>query len=402
MRDARPVFSDILGQLLEATETHLTVRARTGAVRVPLHEIARAKPVPPRRRFTPTESLEAAAARGWPARDQATLGDWLLRATDGWTQRANSALAIGSPDLPTPDAIDFVQQWYRQRSLIPALSIPVPLFQRLDDELERRGWTAMPTTQVMTVPLPALLTALSGHAADTSPTTSPAAAPPATQPSTAAPPTRAADTSPPSAATAPTQAADTSPPSAAAQPGQPNPASSTGQDAAGTSPAFSPSATAPSAASDGPSFAEDAPETAGSPGGRIELATEPSAEWLTAVAGRKGPLPDSARHVLTAVPNVRFAQWYDEQGTLLATARGCVADDESRWLGLSLIGVDERMRRRGLAQRLIAALAEWAVTLGARDAYLQVEQRNTAAVALYSRLGFTVHHIYSSRRLLTD
>ncbi|MER7275169.1 GNAT family N-acetyltransferase [Dactylosporangium sp. NPDC000244] len=351
-----------------------------------MHEIARAKPVPPRRRFTPTESLEAAAARGWPAREQATLGDWLLRATDGWTQRANSALAIGSPDLPTPDAIDFVQQWYRQRSLIPALSIPVPLFQRLDDELERRGWTAMPTTQVMTVSLPTLLTALSGHAADTSPTTSPAAAPPGTPPSAAAPPRQADDASP------------TTSPSAAAQPGQP--ASFTDQD--GTSPAISPSATTPSAASDGPSFAEDEPETAGSPGGRIELATEPSAEWLSAVAGRKGPLPDSARHVLTAVPNVRFAQWYDEQGTLLATARGCVADDESRWLGLSLIGVDERMRRRGLAQRLIAALAEWAVTLGARDAYLQVEQRNTAAVALYSRLGFTVHHIYSSRRLLTD
>ncbi|WP_433613658.1 GNAT family N-acetyltransferase [Dactylosporangium sp. CA-139114] len=328
-----------------------------------MHEIARAKPVPPRRRFTPTESLEAAAARGWPAREQANLGDWLLRATDGWTQRANSALAIGSPDLPTPDAIDFVQQWYRQRSLTPAFSIPVPLFQRLDDELERRGWTAMPMTQVMTVSLPHLLKALS----------------PASAPSE-----HAAGTVP------------TTPTSAAEPPGQPSPASSTGEATAGTSPAISPSATTPSTASQSPG--EASPTT----GGRVELATEPSAEWLAAIAGRKGPLPDSARHLLTAVPNVRFAQWYDEQGTLLATARGCVADDESRWLGLSVIGVDERLRRRGLAQRLIAALAEWAVTLGARDAYLQVEQRNTAAVALYSRLGFTVHHVYSSRRLLTD
>ncbi|WP_433083455.1 GNAT family N-acetyltransferase [Dactylosporangium sp. CA-052675] len=321
-----------------------------------MHEIARAKPVPPRRRFTPTESLEAAAAQGWPAREQANLGDWLLRATDGWTQRANSALAIGSPDLPTPDAIDFVQQWYRRRSLTPALSIPVPLFQRLDDELERRGWTAMPTTQVMTVALPHLLKTLSPAA----PSEHAASALPTVAPSTAAPSTAAP-----------------------------------GEHGGGTSPAISPSATTPSTTSQSPG--EASPPT----GGRIELATEPSAEWLSAVAGRKGPLPDSARHVLTAVPNVRFAQWYDEQGNLLATARGCVADDESRWLGLSLIGVDERLRRRGLAQRLIAALAEWAVTLGARDAYLQVEQRNTAAVALYSRLGFTVHHIYSSRRLLT-
>jgi GNAT superfamily N-acetyltransferase len=138
------------------------------------------------------------------------------------------------------------------------------------------------------------------------------------------------------------------------------------------------------------------------PAGRIELAESPSGEWLAAIAGRKGPLPESARHVLTAVRNVRFAEWYDEHGTLLATARGCVADDEGRWLGLSLIGVDERLRRRGLAQRLMAALCEWATALGAKDAYLQVEQRNTPAVTLYERLSFTVHHVYSSRRLLTD
>ncbi|WP_433056543.1 GNAT family N-acetyltransferase [Dactylosporangium sp. CS-033363] len=304
MRDARPVFSDILGELLEATETHITVRARAGAVRVPLHEIARAKPVPPRRRFTPTEALEAAAAQGWPAREQGHLGDWLLRATDGWTQRGNSVLAIGSPDLPTGEAIDFVQRWYRERSLTPAFSISVPLFQRLDEELERRGWTAMPVSQVMTIPLPALLAAVQARS-----------------------------------------------------------------DLA-------------------------------APVGRLELATEPTEAWLASVAGRKGELPDSALHVLTAVRQVRFAHWYDEAGTLLATARGCVADDESRWLGLSLIGVDESLRRRGLAQRLMAALAEWAQSVGARDVYLQVEQRNTAAVALYTRLGFTVHHAYSSRRLL--
>ncbi|MEV6926011.1 GNAT family N-acetyltransferase [Dactylosporangium sp. NPDC051485] len=299
MRDERPVFSDILGHLVEASETHLTVRARSGAIRVPISEIVRAKPVPPRRRFTPTESLEAAAALGWPAAEQASLGDWRLRATDGWTQRANSALAIGDPDLSPGEAIDFVQQWYRERGLVPAMSVPVPLFQRLDDELERRGWIALPVTQVMTA----------RHAELT----------------------------------------------------------------------FPPFAAVP---------------------GRLALATTPSAEWLAAVGGRKGPLPDSAVGVLTSVPHVRFAEWYGEDGTLLATARGCVADPGSRWLGLSVIGVAEAARRRGLAQRLIAALVEWAGSLGAEEAYLQVEQRNTAAVALYERLGFTTHHVYSSRRLL--
>jgi GNAT superfamily N-acetyltransferase len=154
------------------------------------------------------------------------------------------------------------------------------------------------------------------------------------------------------------------------------------------------------AASPGDSPPPPAPAPAPGPGGRLELATEPSDEWLAAVAGRKGALPGSARHVLTSVPHVRFAEWYAEDGTLLATARGCVADPESRWLGLSLIGVDERARRRGLARRLVATLTEWAATLGARDAYLQVERRNTPAVTLYERMGFTVHHVYSSRREL--
>ncbi|MEV8513958.1 GNAT family N-acetyltransferase [Dactylosporangium sp. NPDC051484] len=325
MRDERPVFSDILGRLDEVTETHLTVCARSGAVRVPVNEIARAKPVPPRRRFTPTESLEAAAALGWPAREQANLGDWLLRATDGWTQRANSALAIGDPDLPVSDAIEFVRQWYGERALVPAMSVPVPLFQRLDDELERRGWIAMPATQMMTAPVARLIGVSESWPGSTSPAISP-----------------------------------------------------------GSSPA------AP----------DDPPSSRPAAGGRIELATSPSAEWLAAVGGRKGPLPESARHVLTSVPQVRFAEWRDESGTLLATARGCVADPESRWLGLSLIGVDERVRRNGLARLLIAALVEWASALGARDAYLQVEQRNTPAVTLYERLGFATHHVYSSRRLL--
>ncbi|MET7398429.1 GNAT family N-acetyltransferase [Dactylosporangium sp. NPDC005572] len=295
IRDERPVFSDVLGELIEVSETHFTVRARTGAVRIPKSEIARAKTVPPRRRFTPTEALEDAAAFGWPASETDRLGDWLLRATDGWTQRGNSALVIGSPDLPPEEAIDFVHQWYRARGLPPAMSIPVPLFQRLDDELARRGWTAKPITVVMTA--------------------------------------RLADLRLP-------------------------------------------------------------------PASPVTLAESPSAEWLAAVSGRKGSLPGSALGVLTGVPEVRFAEWHDEQGVLRATARGCVADPAGRWLGLSLIGVDEQFRRRGLAQQTIAALADWALTLGATDAYLQVEQQNEPAVALYTRLGFTQHHAYSSRRLL--
>ncbi len=296
LRDDRPVYSDILGHLVEATETHLTVRARTGAIRVPTAEIHRAKQVPDRRRLTPTEALEVAAAAGWPAGERDQLGDWLLRATDGWTMRGNSALPVGDPDLPLPEAVDAVTQWYRDRNLLPAMSVPLPLFHRLDAELERRGWTPMPLTLLMTARLADL----------------PAA---------------------------------------------------TGDD-------------------------------------QISLATAPSPEWLAAVAGRKGPLPASALGVLTGVPQVRFATLHAPAGgPLLATGRGCVADQAGRWLGLALIGTEAHARRQGLARRIIAALVAWGAATGATDAYLQVEQRNAGAVALYEKLGFTTHHVYLTRYL---
>ncbi|MEU1362256.1 GNAT family N-acetyltransferase, partial [Micromonospora zamorensis] len=112
-------------------------------------------------------------------------------------------------------------------------------------------------------------------------------------------------------------------------------------------------------------------------------------------AGRKGGLPDAARHVLTAVDQVRFAHGYVD-GTLVAVGRGTVTG-QGRWLGLSLIEVSPVARRQGLARQVIYELAAWGVSAGATRAFLQVEQHNTAAVALYQRLGFVTHHTYLTR-----
>ncbi|MER6596616.1 GNAT family N-acetyltransferase, partial [Micromonospora purpureochromogenes] len=125
------------------------------------------------------------------------------------------------------------------------------------------------------------------------------------------------------------------------------------------------------------------------------LAAAPSDDWLAIAAGRKGGLPDAARHVLTAVARVRFAHVY-ANGTLIAIGRGTVTG-RGRWLGLSLIEVVPEARRRGLAGRVVRALVDWGVAEGATHAFLQVEQRNTAAVTLYRGLGFTTHHTYLTR-----
>ncbi|RLK13653.1 acetyltransferase (GNAT) family protein [Micromonospora sp. M71_S20] len=297
IREGRPLFSDALGELVELSETHLTLATAQGRLRVPVAEVHRAKRVPPARRPTAAAvvELELAADEAWPAAVRGRLGDWRLRAADGWTGRANSALPVGDPDRPLPAALDAVERWYADLGQPPMVNTPLPLAAPVGAELDARGWVGRPPVLVQTVPLAGL--------------------PPA------------------------------------------------------------------------------APERVGAP--PVELAADPSDDWLAVAAGRKGGLPDAARHVLTAVDQVRFAHVYAD-GTLLAIGRGTVTG-QGRWLGLSLVEVLPEARRQGLAGRIIRALADWGVATGASRAFLQVEQCNTPAVALYRTLGFTTHHTYLTR-----
>ncbi|MFG1775471.1 GNAT family N-acetyltransferase [Micromonospora sp. NPDC049051] len=297
VREGRPLYSDALGELVELSDTHLTLATAQGRLQVPVVEVHRAKRVPPARRPTAAAvvELELAADEAWPAAVRGRLGDWRLRAAGGWTGRANSALPVGDPDRPLPAALDAVQRWYADLGLPPMVNTPLPLAAPVGAELDARGWVGRPPVLVQTVPLAGL--------------------PPA------------------------------------------------------------------------------APERAGAP--PVVLATGPSDDWLTVAAGRKGGLPDAARHVLTAVDQVRFAHVYAD-GALLAIGRGTVTG-QGRWLGLSLIEVLPEARRQGLAGRIIRALADWGAATGASRAFLQVEQRNTPAVALYRTLGFTTHHTYLTR-----
>ncbi|WP_422754684.1 GNAT family N-acetyltransferase [Micromonospora sp. WMMD708] len=311
IREGRPLFSDALGELVELSETHLTIATAQGRLRVPVAEVHRAKRVPPTRRPTASAvvELELAADEAWPAPVRGQLGDWLLRSADGWTGRANSALPVGDPDRPLPAAVDAIERWYAGHRQPAMVNTPLPLAVPVGVELDARGWTARPLTLVQTVPLTTLLS-----------------------------------------------------------------------DPHRTSPEGGP--TLDGAGRDG----DDPP---------VVLDPAPSEEWLAVAAGRKGGLPDSARHILTAVARVRFARVYAD-GVLVATGRGTVTG-QGRWLGLSLIEVAPSARRQGLAARVIRALAAWGAAEGATHAFLQVEQRNTGAVALYRKLGFTTHHTYLTR-----
>jgi hypothetical protein len=70
------------------------------------------------------EDLERAAALHWQAPETEPLGEWRLRAAAGFTGRANSALPVGDPGLPLPEAVAAVEAWYRRRGLPPMIVLP--------------------------------------------------------------------------------------------------------------------------------------------------------------------------------------------------------------------------------------------------------------------------------------
>ncbi|NUO59111.1 MAG: GNAT family N-acetyltransferase, partial [Hamadaea sp.] len=122
----RPLYTDLLGELTEITPAEVVILTSAGAVRVPVDEIHRAKPVPARRGPTAREiaEVERAAARAWPPAELAWLGDWRLRAAGGYTGRANSALPVGDPGRPLPEAIEQVVAFYTERDLPPQVDVP--------------------------------------------------------------------------------------------------------------------------------------------------------------------------------------------------------------------------------------------------------------------------------------
>ena len=102
---------------------------------------------------------------------------------------------------------------------------------------------------------------------------------------------------------------------------------------------------------------------------------------------------DAARALMTNHEQAVFASVRDGD-RCVAIARAAV---DGRWAGLFCVEVATDARRRGLGRTVSAAALRWAVTNGARRAYLQTSSDNTAAVALYESMGFTVHHNYVYR-----
>ena len=160
--------TDALGEV-EAIDTEtISVRTRQGLVVIPRAVVVAAKEVPPRstRRGAPhlaisMDDLEGITAEGWQPIERAELGDWILRASAGFTGRANSVLPLGDPGLPLSAAVDHCERWYADRGLRPLFSLFGPVgFAVGDDplgqELLGRGYDPCKRTAVLTAAIAAL------------------------------------------------------------------------------------------------------------------------------------------------------------------------------------------------------------------------------------------------------
>lgn len=125
----------------------------------------------------------------------------------------------------------------------------------------------------------------------------------------------------------------------------------------------------------------------------VGLASEPSPDWLSIYRYRGQPLPDNALNLLLSAPWQAFATAVRD-GRPAAVGRVSVA---AGWAGIAAVEVAAEHRRGGLGTAVTMALARAAAERGVDRVFLQVEEGNFAARALYARCGFRDAHAYHYR-----
>ncbi|MER6095006.1 GNAT family N-acetyltransferase [Streptomyces sp. NPDC001728] len=142
-------FTDVVGVLTSWDNSVLLITRKSGeSVRIAESALVAGKVVPaaPARRRGPSATfpeLARATARAWQPVESEALGEWTLRAADGFTRRANSALPLGDPGLPLADALTRVRAWYGARKLpayVQAATGAEGTQELLCAALEGHGW----------------------------------------------------------------------------------------------------------------------------------------------------------------------------------------------------------------------------------------------------------------------
>ncbi|MFE7514308.1 GNAT family N-acetyltransferase [Streptomyces sp. NPDC057540] len=142
-------FTDAVGVLTSWDAGVLLITRKSGeGVRIAESALAAGKVVPaaPARRRGPSATfpeLARATASAWRPVESEALGEWTLRAADGFTRRANSVLPLGDPGMPVADALAHVRAWYAARKLpayVQTSTGAEGTQELLCAALDRHGW----------------------------------------------------------------------------------------------------------------------------------------------------------------------------------------------------------------------------------------------------------------------
>lgn len=124
--------NDLVGELVAVDECLHVVSPR-GPVQVALDRVLVGKVVPPRpsrpgppHLVVSITDLQRVMALHWQALETERWGGWLVRASGGFTGRANSVLPLDDPDAELPAALDRAVAWYRERGLPAKVSVAGP------------------------------------------------------------------------------------------------------------------------------------------------------------------------------------------------------------------------------------------------------------------------------------
>ncbi|MBB6170397.1 ribosomal protein S18 acetylase RimI-like enzyme [Nocardiopsis mwathae] len=120
--------------------------------------------------------------------------------------------------------------------------------------------------------------------------------------------------------------------------------------------------------------------------------------WTRTLQSVDGRRDAAGELVMDRIPaHTVFARVLDEDDEDEVAGVGAGVVDRE-WLGVFCMGTRPEYRRGGVATAILRSLLTWGRGHGARSAWLQVEEENTAARKLYEAYGFVESHRYHYRR----
>lgn len=99
-------------------------------------------------------TIERAGLKAWPGIEVEWDGQWVRRASNGYTKRANSVQCFDpADDTDVADRVAAARRWFERRGLPPVFRTNLLSAPALVAELDRQGWAHIEPSLLMAMPL---------------------------------------------------------------------------------------------------------------------------------------------------------------------------------------------------------------------------------------------------------